>query len=311
VSKVWITGARGFIGRGLARHLSDSGHQVVGLGHGTWPDADAGRWGVSHWVNGDIRPGNLRQLAKDYGSPNIVYHLAGGSSVGTAIASPLEDFARSVITTAELLDWIRLESPETRLVAASSAAVYGDGHDGPISESVDGTPASPYGYHKLLMEHLCRSYASTYGIRVALPRMFSVYGAGLRKQLLWDLCSKLSSAQDVELSGTGNELRDWIDVRDIVRALDLVGKLASDDAPRINLGTGVATSVREVAMLVGRDWPKHVNVSFTGKAHSGNPFSLLADNSRLEALGFDWEIRVDSGIRDYVRWYLSPERVTV
>src|SRR5688572_19615846 len=187
MTTVWITGARGFIGRHLAKQLSSRGGFVLGLGHGAWPSADAGRWGISHWLNGDIQPGNLRQLAQGHGRPEVVYHLAGGSSVGAAVAGPLEDFARSVTTTAELLDWVRLESPDTRVVAASSAAVYGEGHVGPITEGVETKPASPYGYHKLVMEYLCRSYAATYGLKVALPRMFSVYGAGLQKQLLWDL----------------------------------------------------------------------------------------------------------------------------
>jgi UDP-glucose 4-epimerase len=306
--KIWITGARGFIGRNLARHLANDEHLVVGLGHGAWPEAEAARWGVSHWVNGDIQPGNLRQLAHDHGFPNFVYHLAGGSSVSAAMAGPLEDFARSVITTAEVLDWIRLESPETRLVAASSAAVYGAGHGGPINEGLEGTPASPYGYHKLVMEHICRSYAATYGIRVALPRMFSVYGAGLRKQLVWDLCTKLSSSNDVELGGTGEELRDWVDVRDVVKALSLVKDLAADNAPRINVGSGVGTSVRTVASLVAAAWPKRANITFDGRSRSGNPFSLLADNSQLKAVGHQWRIPVESGIRDYVRWYLSPAR---
>jgi UDP-glucose 4-epimerase len=310
--KIWITGARGFIGRNLAKHLSEGGHLVVGLGHGAWPDGDAARWGVSHWVNGDVQPGNLRQLAQDYGAPDFVYHLAGGSSVGAATAGPLEDFARSVITTAEVLDWIRLESPETRVVAASSAAVYGAGHGGPISESLDGIPASPYGYHKLLMEHLCRSYASTYGVQVALPRMFSVYGAGLRKQLLWDVCTKLSSTSDeVQLGGSGDELRDWIDVRDLVKALDLVKEIASDKAPRINVGTGIGTPVRDVATLLVSAWPERATVSFDGRSRIGNPFSLLADTTELRALGFEWTIRVDAGIRDYVRWYLGPDRAAL
>lgn len=309
MAQIWITGARGFIGRHLARHLSDSKHSVVGVGHGAWPDADAARWGVSDWLNGDVQPGNLRQLARDHGSPDFIYHLAGGSSVGAAMAGPLEDFARSVTTTAEVLDWIRLESPETHLIVASSAAVYGAGHDGSISETREGTPVSPYGYHKLLTEHLCRSYAATYGIRVVLPRMFSVYGAGLRKQLVWDLCTKLSSGSaSVELGGTGDELRDWIDVRDVVKALAVVRQLASDAAPRINVGSGVGTSVRDVAMLVAAAWPKPAAVSFSGKSRSGDPFSLLADNSRLRALGFQWAIAVDSGIRDYVHWFLSPDR---
>jgi UDP-glucose 4-epimerase len=312
VPRIWITGARGFIGRNLANHLSDGGHLVLGLGHGAWPTADAARWGVSHWVNGDVHPGNLRQLARDFGAPDFVYHLAGGSSVGAAIAGPLEDFARSVITTAELLDWARLEAPETRLIAASSGAIYGAGHDGPIDEDVVGTPASPYGYHKMLMEHLCRSYATAYGIRVVLPRMFSVYGAELRKQVLWDLCTKLSrGSNEVELSGTGDELRDWIEVRDVVRALDLIKELASDAVPRVNIGTGVGTSVREVAGLVAAAWPKRKTVSFNGKARPGDPFSLLADAARLSALGFASRIRVDVGIEEYVRWYLSDDRAAL
>jgi len=251
----------------------------------------------------------LRQLARDHGSPNFVFHLAGGSSVGAAMDGPLEDFARSVTTTAEVLDWIRLESAETRLIAASSAAVYGAGHNGPIAVSLEASPASPYGYHKLLMEHLCRSYAATYGIRVSLPRMFSVYGPGLRKQLLWDICTKLSDGfADVELGGSGDELRDWIDVRDVVKALNLVKELASNHAPRINLGTGVATSVRQVATLVTAAWATPASFSFDGKSRSGNPFSLVADNSELKALGFVWDIPIHAGIRDYVRWYTSSER---
>jgi UDP-glucose 4-epimerase len=228
------------------------------------------------------------------------------------MAGPLEDFTRSVMTTAELLDWVRLESPETRLVAASSAAVYGAGHGGPISESLEGRPASPYGYHKLLMEHLCTSYAATYGVRVALPRMFSVYGAGLQKQLLWDACVKLSSAPSgATLGGTGDELRDWIDVRDVVKALRLVSRLASESAPPVNLGTGVATSVRDVAALVSEAWPKRAKLSFDGVSRPGNPFSLLADNSKLRALGFESTVSVESGIREYVRWYFSADRAAM
>ena len=301
---IWITGARGFIGRHLARQLADSGYYVCGLGHGAWAPREAAQWGVELWMNGDIQSDNLRQLMTEGGAPDYVYHLAGGSSVGAAIACPNEDFLRTVATTAQLLEWVRLESPTTRVIAISSAAVYGAGHSGAIAEDKASTPFSPYGYHKLMMEQRCQSYAATYGTRVAVARLFSVYGSFLKKQLLWDLCTRLSAGTSiVELGGTGQELRDWTDVRDVVRALDLLKDLSSDAVPTINVGTGKATDVRALAALVANAWPVKVDIVFSGKSRTGDPFSLVADSSRLQSLGFEWQITPDVGIHDFVHWY--------
>jgi len=303
---VWITGAYGFIGRHLASYLSGCGDRIIGLGHGTWETRKALSWGVSQWVNGDIDSLNLRSLCQQVGVPDIVFHLAGGSSVGAAISSPYEDFTRTVAATAELLDWIRLDSPATRLIAISSAAVYGAGYQGGIAEDRAQVPFSPYGYHKLMMEKLCQSYASTYGIQVAVARLFSVYGSYLQKQLLWDLCTKLASGvPSVELGGTGEELRDWTEVRDVVRALSLVKELASDAAPILNVGTGRAISVREAVSIVIGAWPTKANIVFSGKSRAGDPYSLIADDSRLRALGFECEVSAEKGIHDYVEWYLG------
>ena len=85
----------------------------------------------------------------------------------------------------------------------SSAAVYGPGHEGPIGEDARLDPASPYGCHKLVMELLCRSYARSFGVSIVLLRLFSVYGEGLQKQLLWDLCSKLARNRCGQLGGLG------------------------------------------------------------------------------------------------------------
>jgi UDP-glucose 4-epimerase len=69
--------------------------------------------------------------------------------------------------------------------------------------------------------------------------------------------------------------------------------------------------VRKVATLVTAAWPKKANLSFDGKSRSGNPFSLIADDSEMKRLGFAWTIPPDAGIRDYVRWFLSAERAAM
>lgn len=301
---VWITGARGFIGSHLAREMAASGRAVHGIGHGAVDEAECSRLGLQSWINGEIEAANLDALASAYGLPSAVVHLAGGSSVGLAIAHPLEDFSRSVASTARLLEWLRVHSPQSRLIAASSAAVYGSGHSGPIAEGAALMPMSPYGEHKRMMEQLCRSYALSYGITSTVVRLFSVYGAGLRKQLLWELCSRLEQGnRELVLGGTGEEIRDWCDVCDVVRLLAMIAQLPQAETFRVvNGGSGRAMRVSEVAGLLVGHWGKG-NVRFSGNARAGDPFSLLADDAALRAMGFAWQILPAQGIADYVRWF--------
>lgn len=312
MASAWITGAHGFIGRYLARGLQAGGYQVAGIGHGAWPEAEAAQWGLSFWLNGEISASNLGQMRQSLGLPDVVFHLAGGSSVGAAMANPNEDFTRTVVSTAELLEWLRQHSPATRLVAVSSAAVYGSAHSGPISEEARVSPFSPYGAHKLMMEELCRSYAANFGLQLVLPRLFSVYGAELKKQLLWDLCGKFAAVGAVELGGTGNELRDWTDVRDVASALDQAARLASDQAPVLNLATSVATPVREIASTVALHWggaEAAARVRFSGRSRPGDPFSLVANIDRMRAQGIECAIPVTQGIAEYVAWYRAQAGV--
>jgi UDP-glucose 4-epimerase len=311
MAQIWITGTRGFIGRHLSAWLSLRGHTIIGIGHGPWPQPEAAEWGVQRWLNGGIHSSNLQHLLRETGAPDYIFHLAGGSSVGAAIASPHEDFSRTVATTAELLDWMRLEARNARLVAISSAAVYGAGHSGPIREDQARLPFSPYGYHKLMMEQLCQSYAGSYGLSVMAVRLFSVYGSSLKKQVLWDICARLESGScQIELGGTGEELRDWTDIRDVVRVLELAMSIPVDpDAiPIVNAGSGQATSISRIAQLVLESWPVPAWVRFNGKSRPGDPFSLVADSTFLHNVGFEWKIPVRSGICDYVRWYLQYSR---
>jgi UDP-glucose 4-epimerase len=307
MARILITGAHGFIGRHLARAFAAAGNEVVGLGHGIWPEPEARACGVSHWINGDITPTNLQLLDERAGAPDHVVHLAGGSSVGLAIANPREDFFRTVATTAELLEWMRLAAPEARVLVASSAAVYGAGHDGPIPESAQVTPCSPYGYHKRVMEELCASYAETYGLRVVVVRLFSVFGPGLKKQLLWDACSRLhAGAETLALGGTGDELRDWTDARDVARALSLLLETDCPPGAIFNVGTGVGTPVHRIAEMLTTAWAGDAvapAVEFSGRSRPGDPFSLVADPRLLAGLCFHFDVELEHGIADYVRWF--------
>lgn len=311
MARILITGAHGFIGKHLARHLTAKGHQVSGLGHGIWLESEASSWGVTDWVNGDVCLGNLRALQAQL-QPDVVFHLAGGATVSAAIANPREDFLRTVASTIELLEWIRLDLPKARLIAVSSAAIYGSGNHGPIKEDIDRVPYSPYGYHKHIMELLCHSYGETYGLDFRVARLFSVYGPQLKKQLLWEICTRLAVGESpIVLGGTGQELRDWIHVKDVVAALELI---SFDTSPAlsgqsINIGTGVGTPVRIIAQILIDAWQQSSNIRekpvlhFSGESRRGDPFSLVADPTRLMRTGFSWNVPLVVGVESFVDWF--------
>jgi UDP-glucose 4-epimerase len=155
------------------------------------------------------------------------------------------------------------------------------------------------------METACRGWASSFDLSIVAVRLFSVYGPGLTKQLLWDLCGKLDSGSpEVALGGTGSELRDWTHVADVVRALTAVAPLASPAMPVVNAGTGEAGSVRRIAETLTRAYGRDpACLRFSGESRPGDPFSLIAAPGGLGETGFEWQVDLEEGIADYVQWY--------
>ncbi len=302
--KVWITGAHGFIGHHVAQHYSQLGWQVVGIGNGAWVEHEFTACGLSGWLNGDISLANLDVLAAKYGVPDGIIHLAGGSSVGPSILAPAEDFRRTVLGTANLAEWVRLHAPKAAVVMASSAAVYGAHHAGAIQETAACVPFSPYGYHKRMAELSLESYARNFGLRMANVRLFSIYGAGLKKQLLWDSCTKLAQGNAVlSLGGHGTEQRDWLHVQDAVTLLAIALTYASADAPVVNGGTGVATSVRAIAEHLIHCWGGEQTAQFSGTARVGDPQSLVADATVSHQWGWQPQYDWKTGLAEYVAWF--------
>ena len=208
MADILVTGANGFVGRHVSRAAAHEGHTVVGIGHGDWTEDAWRAWGLSAWHELDV---TLASLVAHGGEPEVVIHCAGGSSVGFSLDNPAQDFDRTVVTTRDVLEYLRISAPGAALVYPSSAAVYGRATTLPIDEDAPLVPISPYGAHKEIAEGMSRSYAETFGLRVAIVRLFSAYGAELRKQLLWDACRKVAGG-DCRFDGTGKQTRDWVHV---------------------------------------------------------------------------------------------------
>jgi UDP-glucose 4-epimerase len=131
-------------------------------------------------------------------------------------------------------------------------------------------------------------------------RLFSVYGVGLRKQLLWDACQKFESGRGI-FDGTGEESRDWLHVEDAARLIYSVVERADASAPVFNGGTGTTTSVKAVVTELARSFG--VTPAFTGRVAPGHPATYRADMTRARAIGFHPEHDLHRELSRYADWY--------
>lgn len=299
--RVLVTGTCGFIGRYTARRFHDADYYVIGIGHGNCTQDDMLQWGIDEWHVSDVTMDALKVYAGDC---EAIVHCAGSGSVGFSLQEPMKDFERTVLTTHYVLEYIRLYSPQTKLIYPSSAAVYGNQSVLPLREDMVPNPISPYGVHKKIVEELCKMYASQYRVNVAILRLFSVYGEGLRKQLLWDACQKLSEGKNV-FWGTGEETRDWVHAEDVAQMMLCAMKHASEECPIVNVAGGEAVRIDDVLSCLFEAYGRKDAPYFGGQVNVGNPNHYAADIKSAQEWGWKPRIEIADGIQRYVRWYLN------
>ncbi len=298
----FVTGASGFLGRHVARCLAGRGFRVAGIGYDDWCGLSPADWGMDFWKTAPVTLESLETLAKDAGEPAMVAHCAGGASVAFSLSHPHEDFHSTVSTAVDVLEFARRRAPAVRIVYPSSAAVYGVANVLPLSEDTPLAPISPYGLHKRIVEDLFLEYSTGWNVPTALVRFFSLYGEGLRKQLLWDACNKAREGV-FAFFGTGDELRDWLHVSDAAELFHLAGQNAGAQCPIVNGGTGKGHSVRDILTQMGLLWLPRMVPQFSKVSKPGDPCHLVADIRHAQSMGFVPKVELASGLAAYVRWF--------
>jgi UDP-glucose 4-epimerase len=156
-----------------------------------------------------------------------------------------------------------------------------------------------------MAEHLVGSYSRQFGTSATIVRLFSVYGPELRKQLLWDACRKFAN-RDHQFMGTGDEIRDWLHVKDASELLVTAAEHASPECPVVNGGSGKGITVREVLVHLGScDLRFNSLPTFTGLQRPGDPTSYIADTEASMSWGWFPKISWEQGMREYAKWWLE------
>ena len=298
--KILVLGSEGFIGNHLVRHFLFKKQDVCGCDL-----FEAPATAYSYRKISRLSP-ELDELLQT-ASFDVCINAAGSGNVNYSMTHPFSDFEANSLDTMRVLDALRRLQPACRYVHISSAAVYGNPAKLPINETDATKPLSPYGWHKLIAEHICQEFTQVYGLSTAIVRPFSVYGPHLKKQIFWDLYNKCKTAggKVVELWGTGNETRDFIYITDLVLLIELLLNKAPMKAEIYNVAAGTETSISELVNLFIPDIFPSAEIRFNQQVREGDPLCWRADISRIKALGFVQTVPLVQGIKKQVQWLKS------
>lgn len=299
IKKILITGAKGFLGSNLTKHFKSLGYETYGIGHGGFSIEESKHIGLDYWETNDITIEAILRFGQKF---DVIIHCGGSGSVSFSVNNPYEDFKKTVDGTLEVLEYIRVHNSNAHLIYPSSPAVQGEHPDIPIKEDYVGKPVSPYGYHKKIAEDLCQSYSEKFNLKISIIRLFSVYGIGLKKQLLWDACNKITNSKKrVEFWGTGEETRDFIHINDVTKLIEKT-LLISNKFIILNGGSGTRYTILSIIYEIKNGLNKETEVIFNNKIDIGNPSYYWADISRSKSLSWTPKILLKDGIKEYIQW---------
>jgi len=167
---------------------------------------------------------------------------------------------------------------------------------------VNTSPLSPYGYHKLQGELLCSEFSTIYGLSTASVRIFSAYGPGLRRQVIWDICHKALTGSRILLQGTGKESRDFIHASDIANAIACIALNAAMEGEQYNVANGHEVTIHDLAKLILSNLSYSGTIEFDGQVPVGVPDNWCSDINKIKSLGFESAISLEKGIQQFTQW---------
>ena len=248
-----VTGGCGFIGSHLIAALIAGGHEVRVLDDLSTGSLDNLPRGVE-LVEGDVADAAIVQRAME--GVNGCVHLAAIASVERGTQDWPGTHRVNLSGTIAVFDAARAHG-RVPVVYASSAAVYGDPAALPITEDTPTRPLSAYGADKLGCEQHARVAGVVHGVPTLGLRFFNVFGPRQDPRSPYSgvisiFCDRLAAGEPVSVYGDGLQTRDFIYVEDVVAGLVAAIRAASTEAPVLNLCTGRATSILDLAGIIGR-----------------------------------------------------------
>jgi len=312
--RVLLTGATGFVGRHLARHLAEQGHEVVGIGRrdagAVEPPDDLAEYRMLDLTDTAATARLVRELG-----PDRVVHLAADASVAASWVAPRETIERNTAGALNLLEAVRREAPDAAVLVACSGEAYGPvpRERLPTEEGEPLRPQNPYAVSKAQVDLLAGFYADAHGLSVLRARAFNHAGPGQSDAyVVSSFARQVAEAEARGAQGgdpgeivTGNlaPRRDVTDVRDVARAYDLA--LDAGLTGPVNVCSGRAVPVAELLEgLLERADASVAHREDPARARPHEVMEVRGSHERLtEATGWRPEIALEQTLADTLDWW--------
>lgn len=298
--RILVTGGAGFVGFHLCKKLSELTPELT-----IYDNLSSGKLEnvknipKAKFVRGDIL--NLEKL-RSMEKADLIYHLAAQVVVPYSMENPVEDFETNARGTLNVLEKARKD--DSRLIFASSAAVYGNPDKLPTAETYGFNPFSCYGLSKVVGEEYCNMYASQYGLEITILRFANIYGSRCHG-VINDFLDKISrNPNKLEIIGTGLQSRDFVHISDIVNALVICAQNEKALGQTYNLGYGETTKIIDLAKMLLKilNLSSKTVITTTNVSWQGDVTTIWFDISKAEKeLNWHPKTALEDILRDMVK----------
>jgi UDP-glucose 4-epimerase len=263
--RILIIGGAGFIGKHLTRFLLKKEHSITifdNFSNSTKESINSLIDMGVKVIEGDIIiPNEISNATKEQ---DMVIHLAAKISVSESIINPSKIFQVNVNGTRNVLAACERNNIK-KIIAASSAAVYGEGSpDVKLTEKSETNPISPYGESKLKMEQEIIKFALKYNINYVILRFFNIYGAGQSKEyagVISKFIERVRQDKPLEIFGNGLQTRDFVAIKDVINSIH--NAISHDKSGTYNIASGKVVTIKELAELVLSISGKELEIKYT------------------------------------------------
>ncbi|MDR0927003.1 MAG: NAD-dependent epimerase/dehydratase family protein [Ignavibacteria bacterium] len=305
--KILITGGAGFIASHIADACIAEGHEIFiidDLSTGVSSNIPS----KANFFNLNINSSEVNYIfeAEQF---DVVIHHAAQINVRTSVSAPLIDAAINIFGGINIYEAARKYGVKKIIFSSTGGAIYGDNVIHPTPENSELEPCSPYGIAKLANEKYLRFYKDTYGVDFVCLRYANVYGPRQNPKgeagVVSVFINKMLNDEQPIINGTGEYIRDYVNVRDVVKAN--LFALRKEVSGIYNVGTEVKTTTNQIFTMLNSIIGKNVK-EVHGPAMPGEQLvSCISHQKFLKEHGWKPDVKLIDGLKETVDYFKNAQ----